>query len=80
MGLIKELLKRIACEGHTIENTVFRLIGLIVFLLSFGVILTIAFKDAFLGFLVGTLMTVLVDLLFGIGRKSKLLDNIFKKT
>lgn len=70
MKLLDQYHNKFKCKGHTKENTLFRLVGLILFVVIFSGLWMVPTKSVLLGIVFGVFTTVLLDIIGGIGRGS----------
>jgi len=76
MKLFDQYHDRYKCKGHTKENTFFRLVGLVLFVVVWSGLWMIPADSIFYGIFYGVVTTVLIDLVGGIGRRSAFLGNL----
>jgi len=70
MKLFDQYHEKYKCKGHTKENTFFRLVGLILFVFLCSGIMMVLTNSILFGIVCGIAITVLLDLVGGIGRRS----------
>ena len=70
MKLFDKYHSKYGCKGHTKENTIFRLIGLIFFVVIWSVLWIIPTNSVPAGITCGIITTIFIDVVAGIGRRS----------
>ena len=72
MKLFDQYHDRYKCKGHTKENTFFRLVGLILFVMIWSAIWVFLTNSVTIGILCGIATTIFLDIVGGIGRRNTL--------